>query len=426
MANSPRTRHSKDRGEPVTIDLAADAVSETPEEAATPESGDTPVASDGGPSEPPPANEPPETAEETPAAGPAAGAGPFAPPPASTSPAARRGVGSLLAAGVVGGLVATGGNVAWSFLNPPAQPPSIDFAAEMKARDDGIAALSGALDGLKGEIEALKGGLAAVQPGEAPDMAPLAARIEALEKQFAGLAQAGGDPADAAKFAAIEAKLAEIGAGVTAAGDAARMAGETAAGQASRIEALAAAVKAVEEKAAASAGNPKIALAIAAAALKSAVDRGQPFMTELETYAAVSPQAPEIAALRAFAATGVPSRADLAGAAGPAAEAMVAAMNVAAPDAGFFERLWESAKALVSVRPIGMVEGESVEAIAARMEAKVKAGDLKGALEELGKAPEPAKAAAAEFATRVQGRLTVEDLIDKALAAALASGNSGG
>ncbi len=44
----------------------------------------------------------------------------------------------------------------------------------------------------------------------------------------------------------------------------ARAASETAGAQAARIDALAATVKAVEEKAAAAAGNPRIALAIAA------------------------------------------------------------------------------------------------------------------------------------------------------------------
>ncbi|MBK8456342.1 MAG: hypothetical protein IPL47_03850 [Phyllobacteriaceae bacterium] len=221
-------------------------------------------------------------------------------------------------------------------------------------------------------------------------------------------------------------KLAEIAAVAAAASDAAKTASETAGAQAARVDAIAASVRAVEEKAAAAAGNPKIAIAIAAAALKSAVDRGQPFMTELETYAAVTPDAPEIASLRAFAASGVPTRADLATAAGETAVAMIAAMAVNDPQAGFFQRLLDSAKALVTVRPIGMVEGEGIEAIAARVEARTKAGDLKGALDEIAKAPEPAKAAAAGFVTKVEGRMTVENLIDAALAAALKTGGTGG
>ena len=62
----------------------------------------------------------------------------------------------------------------------------------------------------------------------------------------------------------------------------------------------------------AQAAQPKIALAIAASALKSALDRGAPFAAELETFAAISPDAPELAALRAYAEKGVPTRAEIA------------------------------------------------------------------------------------------------------------------
>lgn len=80
----------------------------------------------------------------------------------------------------------------------------------------------------------------------------------------------------------------------------------------------------------------------------------------------------------------------------------------------------------MTVRPIGMVEGDGVDAIAARMEAKTRAGDLAGARDEIGKAPDAAKAAAADFAARLQARMTVEGLIDAALAAALGTGAAGG
>lgn len=425
MSKSPRIRHSRDTAKPVTIDLEAAAVegsTATPVEPAAAEPEDaTATAAETTEAEPVPAAASPiDSGPAEPDPPPASG---DAPPPAKAAP--RRGFASLLAAGLVGGVAATGGNWAYDrFFAPPAPPtaPAFDIAAELKARDGRIDAVAAALDAVRADVDGVKGALAAIEPPGKPDLSAVENRLAELEKKFANLAIAGGDPVAAEKLASFDAKLAELAAVAAAASDAAKAASETAAAQAARIDAIAAAARAAEEKAAAAAGNPKIALAIAAAALKSAVDRGLPFMTELETYAAVAPGAPEIASLRGFAAAGVPTRADLATAAGEAAVAMIAAMSAGDPQAGFFQRLLDSAKALVTVRPIGMVEGDSIEAIAARVEARTKAGDLRGALDEFGKAPEAAKAAAAGFAAKVEGRLTVENLIDAALAAALKSG----
>lgn len=424
MAKAPRSRHSKPTGEPPTIDSTAEVVVDEPDAAETNETAteaatseqvverteemDHVAAETEIPGDPPPRDD----------------------PPAPVTPPVRQkaGIASLLGAGLVGGLIAAGGNWALGYFNP-ATPPAVqlpDFAAEFAARDDRIAALSDTLGQVHKSVGELQQAVAAIKPAEAPDLSAFDLRIGELERKIADLKVSGGDPAALERLAAIDAKLASLDASIAAASDAARVASETAGAQAARIDALAATVKAVEEKAAAAAGNPRIALAIAAAALKSAVDRGLPFMTELETYAAVAPDAPEITQLRAFAASGVPTRADLAIAAGEAANAMIAAVNASNPDAGFLQSLLDSAKALVTVRPIGMVEGEGIDAIAARMEARTKTGDLAGALEEISKAPEAARAAAADFSAKVQARISVETLIDAALAQALASGAAGG
>ncbi len=424
MAKAPRSRHSKPTGEPPTIDSTAEIVVDEPDAAETNE-----TATEAAPSEQAEerTDEMERVAAETEVPG---DPPPRDDPPAPVTPPVRQkaGIASLLGAGLVGGLIAAGGNWALGYFNP-ATPPAVqlpDFAAEFSARDDRIAALSDTLGQVQKSVGDLQQAVAAIKPAEAPDLSAFDLRIGELERKIADLKVSGGDPAALERLAAIDAKLASLDASIAAAIDAARVASETAGAQAARIDALAATVKAVEEKAAAAAGNPRIALAIAAAALKSAVDRGLPFMTELETYAAVAPDAPEITQLRAFAASGVPTRADLAIAAGEAANAMIAAVNASNPDAGFLQSLLDSAKALVTVRPIGMVEGEGIDAIAARMEARTKTGDLAGALEEISKAPDAARAAAADFSAKVQARISVETLIDAALAQALASGAAGG
>lgn len=432
MAKAPRSRHSKPAGRPKTIELEAEAVKETAAEIAE----QAPLAEDAVPGAaaadiPAPEAAPVDAGDREPV--PADDLPPLdepAPAPAAEPKVEKRGGGgvvSLFGAGLVGGAVALAGNWGLAFLNPPAATPQLpDFAAELAQRDSRISELGGGLEQLQKSVGDLQVAVAAIKPAEAPDLSAFDLRIGELERKIADLKVAGSDPAALERLAGIDAKLADLGAAIAAAGEAAKAASETASAQAARIDAIAASVRDVEEKAAAAAGNPKIALAIAAAALKSAIDRGLPFMTELETYAAVAPDAPQIAQLREFAASGVPTRADLTVAAGETAQAMIAALSSGNPDAGFLQRLLDSAKALVTVRPIGMVEGDGVDAIAARMEAKTRAGDLAGARDEIGKAPDAAKAAAADFAARLQARMTVEGLIDAALAAALGTGAAGG
>src|SRR5690606_3402471 len=156
---------------------------------------------------------------------------------------------------------------------------------------------------------------------------------------------------------------------ITAATDLARQASEaaaqasTAAGSiAPRIEAIEGELTALAARVAEAAERPGVALAIAASALKAAVDRGLPLTIELDTFAGLAPETAEIEALRPFAATGVPMRADIEAGFDAAASVMVAAGRQEDPQAGFFERLWGSAISVVEVRPIGEVEGDDVPA----------------------------------------------------------------
>jgi hypothetical protein len=164
--------------------------------------------------------------------------------------------------------------------------------------------------------------------------------------------------------------------------------------------------------------QPKVALALAGAALKAALDRGGTFVSEVETFAAIVPDAPELPALREAAAKGVASRQMLVAESEAAAEAMIAAGDVADPNAGFFDRLWDSLTSLVSVRPIGAVEGEGVPETVARMEQAVKDGDLAKAVAEYDALPDVVKTAGSDFAGKVRARLDAEQLVDKALAGA--------
>src|SRR5690606_225249 len=93
--------------------------------------------------------------------------------------------------------------------------------------------------------------------------------------------------------------------------------------------------------------GPEVARAIAAAALKSAVERGAPFAVELDSYASLAPDRDEITELRAMAAKGIPTRSRIASELPSAVSAMVAEVTAAEPDAGVLGRLLASLRSLI-------------------------------------------------------------------------------
>lgn len=249
-----------------------------------------------------------------------------------------------------------------------------------------------------------------MRPGKPAAMRRTRSTRRSLRQAAVATLQQGGASQQA--IDTINQKLAAVEAAVTAASDAAK-AGDT------RIATLEQSVASLSDQVAGQAAQPKVALAIAAAALKSAIERGGTFTGEVETFAAIAPNSSELPALREIAAKGVPSRAELAGGMEEAANAMIAAGETLPDDAGFWDKLWASAESMVKVRPIGAVEGETVPAKVARMEVAVKAGDFAKAVAEYDTLPEASKAAGQAFADRIKARIAAEELVAKALAGAL-------
>ncbi|RVD62661.1 phage tail protein, partial [Mesorhizobium sp. M4A.F.Ca.ET.029.04.2.1] len=126
--------------------------------------------------------------------------------------------------------------------------------------------------------------------GDGAGVAALGDKLKQVETAIADLQKAGSAaPVD---LGPLDEKLAGLDALVKSAGEAAKA-------QDGRLAALEQSVSQLSGKVEAQASQPKIAMAIAASALKSALDRGAPFAAELETFAAIAPDAPEIATLRA-------------------------------------------------------------------------------------------------------------------------------
>src|SRR5262249_33447818 len=142
--------------------------------------------------------------------------------------------------------------------------------------------------------------------------------------------------------------------------------------------------------------------AVAALALKSAVERGAPFASELD---AVRPfvDAATLAALEPFAKSGVPSTAALAHDASALVPSLVSAADTAQPR-GALARLWLNAKRVIRLRPVGNVPGAGAEAVIARLELKAGANDLDGVVAEAGNLPPADRAIIEPWIKRVQAR----------------------
>lgn len=339
---------------------------------------------------------PGEAAAETETVSPAADAGPggaaTAEPPsapyASQAPAGRSAgpsTAALVGAGILGGLIAllAAGSMQYAGYLPGGAPSS------GKSSDD--------IAGLRAEVDGLKQQLATI-PAEAAPSDALEKRIAALEDQTAK--NAGADPETATKISALEERLA----GLQSAADKAQAAD----GQ--KIEELSGRLAEAEKTLKEQPGEAAVSRAIAATYLKAAVDRGDPFLTELETFAALSPEDPAVQDLRPLAANGVKSKSALSAEFGDQAKRILDAVNEPESGEGFADRLLASARSLISVRPVGNVEGTDAGAILARMEDKLKNGDVKGAALEWEGLPEAGRKVSEPFKADLDKRAKADDL----------------
>lgn len=181
-----------------------------------------------------------------------------------------------------------------------------------------------------------------------------------------------------------------------------------------QITSLTSKVEAIGAQATDTSRQNEVASAIATAGLKAAIDRGGPFMAELETFAQVAPDSELIGQLRPLAAKGVPTRAALLERFDTVAYDMINAENTAQQnnsEGGIMSGLMSSVQSLVKVRPIGNVEGDSTAAITARMGEQLKAGNLAAVQAEYATLPEAAKTAGAAYMTDIEAREQADGLI---------------
>jgi hypothetical protein len=197
------------------------------------------------------------------------------------------------------------------------------------------------------------------------------------------------------------------------------------------IEALAARVVALERSAGAvetelrrrgggATGDHSLRVAVAAAILRSAVERGDPFTAELKVAQGLAAEPPMLAPLEEFAGSGMPSAAALARELLALAPALLQGPRTPR-EAGFLDRLQASAEKLVRVRPVEEMPGDEPAAVVARIEVRAAQLDLAGALTELAKLPAPLRVPAQAWIAKAQARETAVEASRKFAADAIAA-----
>jgi hypothetical protein len=317
------------------------------------------------------------------------------------------------------------------------------------SRDNGVSALDARLAGVELDLR----DLAVRAPPPAADPKALdavAGRVAKLEAAGATPPQGAGDPALAARVAALETQINALAETVgvlgrrndeaLAAAREARVRADAGAAEISELtqkppaavdrgefEALANRLASVErsekaaEKAAESADRA-VRLALAATALNAAVERGDAFAAEIAAVKALGADPKLVAALEPFARSGVPSAAALARQFSELAPALSQAAEPPTRE-GVLGRLQMNAEKLVRIRRVDEAPGSDAAAIVARSEAKAARGDLAGVTAELAQLPPNARAPAEAWIKNVQARAGAIDASRRLAAAALAGLN---
>ena len=150
------------------------------------------------------------------------------------------------------------------------------------------------------------------------------------------------------------------------------------------------------------------AAALAAAALVEATQGSRPFSDELASLRAAVPGLPELAALSRLAEAGAPTRAALAASFPDYAARAATAARAPGEGAGLADRIGYALARVISIRRVGEVGGEGVDARLARAERLVEDGDLDGALRVLDGLSPAAREALAPWRIRAERRAEID------------------
>ncbi|MBB4053491.1 hypothetical protein GGR20_003151 [Devosia subaequoris] len=334
---------------------------------------------------------------------------------------ASGGSGGIWLAGLVGGALGLGAayGLAWYGLwptpeqaAPPADPRLAQFASAIPELETVTGTLQDELSTLTGRVGAIESSLAD-QPTSAidtsnlvttEDLAALSARLDELS------AGATSDTAAPENLSAIEAELSALRASAE----------QTTAQLAQARDELAALAQSTREDA----GNGVAAarLPLIFSSLESAFDAGRPYETELAALRQAQPDYLVPEAIAGRAATGLPQPGTIARQLDAVLPDMLAG-RPAGTDANWQDASLDWFRGLVAMRPTGPVEGDSPDAIIARLEAAIAARDFSAAQSEMEALPASMRAAAGDLADDIAHLAAADEFLAQLRESALTGEN---
>lgn len=153
------------------------------------------------------------------------------------------------------------------------------------------------------------------------------------------------------------------------------------------------------------------AVTLALTELKRAVADGRPFAAELSAVESLSQEKLPVSELAPYKDKGVPSLIQLQREFSDSSRSVIQKHYAGKSDSVMGELL-SRARAVVQVKPIGST-GESVESVLGRIDASLKAGDLKGALAEAASLEGPAKEQLQAWLDHAKARAEADEAVGK-------------
>ncbi len=145
-------------------------------------------------------------------------------------------------------------------------------------------------------------------------------------------------------------------------------------------------------------------LAVAAEALRAAVDRGAPYQAELALAQALGADQTATAPLEPFAADGLPNAAALAHEFALLTPSLLQASGAAPRESSFLGNLEAHAQKLVRITPIEAPAGDDPASVIARINIDAARGDIAAALAGIARLSESARALAASWVKKAEAR----------------------
>jgi hypothetical protein len=311
-----------------------------------------------------------------------------------------------IAAGAIA-VVAIGAGLWFGGYVPPGLLPASPHA--QPTNNAAIAEISARLNKIEGAIATQQQPVPPPQPDPAlvSRLAAAEAATKSLSDSLAALTRRTDDAAAAAQNALAQAKSASTAA------DAAKSAAQTSVAR-SDLDALAARIAALEstiktltddlKHETATAEDRAARLAVAAGALRSAVERGAPYLAELAAAKSLDAEQSATAPLEPFAAAGVPGASALAHELASLTQALQQAADPASSDSSFLSRLESNAQRLVRITPVDAPPGDDPASVVTRISVDGAHADIAAALADIAKLPDAAKPLAAAWVEKAQAR----------------------